>query len=170
MKIRRAETADAVHIARIHVRAWQSEYGDYIKPDYLEAMSEQESAMRWLKGLADIRQPETFVALEGNDVIGWVGFGHNRDDLGHEVGELHGLYVDPECPDPNAASALLLLEAESRLAESGFSRGMVWALAEDASTRRFYEERGWLHDGVTDIHESLAAVVRYVKDFNGDRL
>lgn len=168
MKIRRAETADAVPIARIHVRAWQLGYADYIKPDYLEAMSEQESAMRWLKGLADIRQPETFVALEGEQVVGWVGFGHNRNDLGREVGELHGLYVDPECGNATTAGALLLLEAESRLAESGFSRGMVWTLAEDAPTRRFYEERGWLHDGATDIHESLATVVRYVKDLNGN--
>jgi GNAT superfamily N-acetyltransferase len=163
MLIRSAETRDARSIARIQVRGWQIGYRDIVPDEYLAHMTVEDRTNRWLTSLAELDQLQTIVAEDDEEVVvGWAGFGANRSDLGPDVGELAGLYVDPANWSEGVGGSLLKT-AEEALSVAGFSSAMLWTLAANERTRRFYEHHGWQFDGVTDRHASGAEVVRYAK-------
>lgn len=62
------------------------------------------------------------------------------------VGELVGLYVDPErwC---RGIGYLLLSEAQARLGMRGFGRAVLWVLAGNIRAERFYARHGWRPEG-----------------------
>jgi GNAT superfamily N-acetyltransferase len=169
MQIRQAVTTDAQEIARVHVRGWRIGYADFLSPEFLSTLSVEESAMRWLRSLADITQIETYVAEEDGSILGWIGFGHNREGMGLETGEVHGLYVDPDHWDKGIGVALLAA-AEEHLTGAGFLQAIVWTLAENTRARGLYEASGWTFDGTTMEHESGAGVVRYWRNLSSQPL
>lgn len=118
--------------------------------------------------MADPSRPKTIVAEEDEQIMGFAGFGANRNNLGTDTGELHGLYVDPDYWSRGIGAALLL-EAEAWLAQTGYQRAILWTLADSARTRRFYEGRGWQFDGVSDTHQSGVEVVRYSRPLNAEQ-
>ena len=167
MQIRSATTRDARGIARVQVRGWQIGYRGIVADEYLARFSVEDMTSRWLGNLAELRRMDTVVAEnEDGTVIGWAGFGANESNLGPDVGELGGLYVDPDRWEAGTGSALLA-EAERGLSDAGYARAILWTLAANERTRRFYENRGWRFDGATDTHRSGAEVVRYAKELGG---
>ena len=160
MNIRRAEAADAQGIAEVHVRMWQVGYAPFVNPDYAATLDVRTSTMRWLASLADPLQADTLVAIDDNRIVGWTSYGVNRSGLGLEIGEVYGLYVDPDFWGAGIGGELLA-DATRALAEAGFVRAVMWALGEDRLARDFYEGRGWTYDGLSQAHESGAEVVRY---------
>ncbi len=163
MQIRPAVTRDARSIARIQVRGWQIGYRGIVPDAYLARMTVEERTNRWLANLAELDALQTIVAEDDDEVVvGWAGFGPNRSDLGPEVGELAALYVEPGQWNQGIGGALLA-SAEEALAVSGFSQAILWTLAQNERTRRFYEHLGWRFDNATDTHESGAEVVRYAR-------
>jgi GNAT superfamily N-acetyltransferase len=164
MLIRPATTRDARAIARMLVRGWQIGYRGIVPDEFLARMTVEQFANRWLANLAELGRPQTIVAENDDELVaGWAAFGMNQSNLGPEVGELGGLYVDPDRWG-QGTGGMLLTEAEHRLTLTGYQRAILWTLAENASTRRFYENRGWHFDGATDTHPSGAEVVRYAKE------
>jgi GNAT superfamily N-acetyltransferase len=153
---------------------WQIGYAPFVDPDYAASLNVRTSTMRWLGSLADPLQADTLVAVEdvnplsasgkgageGVRIVGWTSYGVNRSDLGFETGEVYGLYVDPDFWGAGIGGELLT-DATRALAEAGFVRAVMWALAEDRLARDFYEARGWTFDGLSQAHESGAEVVRY---------
>jgi GNAT superfamily N-acetyltransferase len=163
MLIRPATMRDARGIARVNVRGWQIGYRGIVPDEYLARLSVEERTNRWLGNLAELKRMDTIVAEDEDEVIvGWAGYGANQSGLPPEIGELGGLYVDPDQSDGGIGGALLA-EAEQGLIAAGYDRAMLWTLAANERTRRFYENRGWRFDGTTDTHPSGAPVVRYVK-------
>ena len=161
MLIRPATIRDARAIARVQVRAWHMAYRGIIPDAYLAGFTLEHRTNRWLTNLAELRRMETAVAEDDDAIVGWAGFGANESDLGPEVAELGGLYVDPAHWD-RGTGACLLSYAEKELA-AGFGEAILWTLEENTRSRRFYENRGWRFDGARDRHRSGAAVVRYRK-------
>jgi ribosomal protein S18 acetylase RimI-like enzyme len=82
------------------------------------------------------------------------------------VGEVYGLYVDPDWWGKGIGGELLT-DATRALAEAGFESAILWTLAADELARRFYEARDWCDDGVSEPHESGAIVVRYSRALVG---
>jgi GNAT superfamily N-acetyltransferase len=166
MQIRRAEAADAQGIAEVHVRVWQIGYAPFIDAEYASTLTVRTSTMRWLASLADPLHADTLVAVKDGRIVGWTSYGINRNGLGLEVGEVYGLYIDPDFWG-EGIGAELLTDATRAIAEAGFQRAILWALAEDRLAREFYEARDWSDDGVTVPHESGAEVVRYSVPLRG---
>jgi GNAT superfamily N-acetyltransferase len=163
MLIRPATTRDARGIARVQVRGWQIGYRGIVPDAHLALMTIEGSTNRWLANLAEVQRMEHLVAEDEDEtIVGWAAFGANQADPTSEVGELGALYVDPDCWDTGIGGALLA-EAEQGLFALGYERAVLWTLADNERTRRFYEHRGWQFDGTTDTHRSGAGVVRYVK-------
>jgi len=160
MQIRLAEAADAQGIAEVHVRMWQIGYAPFIDPEYAATLSVRTSTMRWLASLADPLQADTLVAVEDGRIVGWTSYGVNRNGIGLHVGEVYGLYIDPDYWG-EGIGAELLADATRALAETGFESAILWTIAADEQARAFYEEHGWTDDDLTEPHESGAAVVRY---------
>jgi GNAT superfamily N-acetyltransferase len=164
MQIRQAITADAQSIGEVHVRNWQVGLAEYMDPSYLEGITARDVTMQWLRSLASPIHADTLVAEDDDGrVVGLIDFGHNRNELGFEVAEVYGLYVDPDCWN-RGIDAALLSAAQLHLAETGFRSAIVWTLTENDGRRRFYEDNGWRWDGVNEWHRAGAEVVRYSRD------
>jgi GNAT superfamily N-acetyltransferase len=160
MDIRQAITADAQRIGEVHVLYWRTGMADYIDDAYLESLTARDVTMQWLRSLASPIHADTLVAEEDGRVVGLIDFGINRNELGFDIAEVYGLYVDPESWNQGIDSALLDA-AQLHLAETGFRSAIVWTLSQNEGRRRFYEDHGWLCDNVDERHYSGALVTRY---------
>jgi GNAT superfamily N-acetyltransferase len=164
MDIRQAVTADAQRIGEVHVRNWQAGMAPYIDQSFLEGITPRDVTMQWLRSLASPIHADTLVAEDDDGrVVGLIDFGINRNQLGFEVAEVYGLYVDPDSWY-QGIDAALLVAAQAHLAETGFRRVIVWTLSDNAGRRHFYEEHGWHWDGVSEWHSAGAKVVRYSRE------
>jgi ribosomal protein S18 acetylase RimI-like enzyme len=159
IRVAKPEDAEAIERARIH--AWRVAYRHVFPPDELDALPVDWS--RWTEWLA---RPEPghacFVALADDQLLGWATVGPSA--FPERYGELHGLYVDPECWGRGAGRALLA-RGEEKLAAT-WDEAILWTLEDNPRTRRFYEAAGWQVDGTTGTFERFgvrAPVVRYVK-------
>jgi GNAT superfamily N-acetyltransferase len=162
VEVRPATPGDAEAIERIRVRGWQIAYRHVFPPEELDRLTVEWS--RWAESLAHPQPGFTcLVAVEEGRVVGWTSTGPSGDS-GDAVGELHGLYVDPDCWGRGAGRALLE-RAEAELARR-WRHAVLWTLEDNPRTRGFYEAAGWRLDGLTGIFERLGAkatLVRYVK-------
>ena len=164
MRLRRARPDDAETIERIRVRGWQVAYRHVFPAAELDAM--RVDATRWVDWLS---HPEAgsacFVAEDEQGTLGWATIGPSG--LPDRFGELHGLYVDPECWGRGAGRALLA-RGEEELART-WREAILWTLEDNPRTRRFYEAAGWRPDGTTSSLAFFgveAPVVRYAKQLS----
>src|SRR5438067_350206 len=161
MRVRPATPEDAEAIERIRIRGWQVAYRHVFPSAELDAMPLDWS--RWAEALAR-REPghACFVADDERGLLGWATVAPSG--LPERYGELRGLYVDPDRWGEGAGRALLA-RSEEELARSG-DHAILWTLADNPRTRRFYEAAGWHVDGTTGSFERFgvsAPVVRYAK-------
>jgi GNAT superfamily N-acetyltransferase len=162
-QIRKATVADARGIAEVHVRTWQIAYVDYFSSEELQRQNrflEGEALRRREEGLANPAWT-TFVAEQDGRVVGFAVVFANRDELGPHIGELGAIYVDPDCWEIGVGTALLKA-GETQLTDAGYESAILWTIAANNRTRRFYERRGWSFDGTTEPHRG-ALLVRYSK-------
>jgi hypothetical protein len=69
MELRLAVPADALAVARIHVRAWQAGYRGLLPAGYLDGLRAEDRAARYTFGRAD--GPRTTVAVDAGQVVGF---------------------------------------------------------------------------------------------------
>lgn len=104
------------------------------------------------------------MAEEEGRVVGFSGFGPSRDDDATEdTGEVRTIYLLEEAVGRRIGRRLFEA-ANERLRALGYQRAILWVLASNDRTRRFYEKAGWTWDGTTSQHRFDCAnrpVVRY---------
>jgi GNAT superfamily N-acetyltransferase len=147
MLLRPAEPADAMDVARVHVRAWQVAYRKLLPDEYLDGLKPEERAQRYTFGGTDPREPMTTVAVDDRGTIR--GFAttcaaRDADVPGH--GELAAIHVDPDWWGHGVGQALLA-SARAHLLDSGFRRAILWVLVGNVRAERFYAQDGWKPDG-----------------------
>lgn len=147
MLLRPAEPADAMAVARVHVRAWQVAYRKLLPDEYLAGLKPEDRAQRYTFGGTDPREPMTTVAVDDRGTIR--GFAttcaaRDADVPGH--GELAAIHVDPDCWGHGVGQALLA-SARAHLLDSGFRRAILWVLVGNVRAERFYAKDGWTPDG-----------------------
>ena len=71
MELRRAETADAMAVARVHVRSWQAAYRKLMPDDFLHQLRPEDRAKRYEFGNLDPIRPETIIAIERGGTRGF---------------------------------------------------------------------------------------------------
>jgi GNAT superfamily N-acetyltransferase len=157
MFLRPAEPADALTVARVHVRAWQVGYRHLLPAEYLDALRPEERAQRYTFGSNDPTLPFTIVATEQNEIRGFATVARSHDEDLPEFGQLAALHVDPGSWGHGVGRALLHA-ARTRLVEHGFHQAILWVLAGNSRAQRFYERDGWVADG-QKRKESLWGVV-----------
>lgn len=166
MQLRPAEPADALAVARAHVRSWQHAYRSLIPQDYLDQLRPEDRAQRYDFSNSDARAPHTIVALEGAAIAGFATTAPARDaDLPHH-GELYALYVDPDHWGCGFGVALIAA-ARSRLYRLGHRKACLWVLEGNQRADRFYRTDRWLPDGqrrVETIWNITVNEVRYQCD------
>jgi ribosomal protein S18 acetylase RimI-like enzyme len=139
--VRRALPDDAEGLARVHVRTWQIAYAGLVPQAVLDSLDIAARTTRWraiLEGLD--QQGRTWVAIEGDEVIGFSSSGPARGDDPPWPLELWALYVRPK-RHGSGAGALL---ADAALGELP---AFLWVLEGNARAIRFYEKIGFALDG-----------------------
>jgi GNAT superfamily N-acetyltransferase len=144
--VRSAVPDDALDVARVHVRSWQSAYRGLIAQDYLDALDPEVWARRYTFGRMGLRMPSTVVAVDGSTICGLATTGLYRDTDLSNYGELMAIYVDPACI-LTGVGHLLMTAARERLRRVGVTSAALWVLDGNVRARRFYEREGWRFDG-----------------------
>lgn len=155
MVIRPAIPADALGVARVHVRAWQVGYQGLLPAAYLDGLRAEDRAVRYTFGAPS--GPATSVAVEDDAILGFATI--------HD-GELSALHVDPDAWSRGVGRALIAY-ARADLIARGVSRAWLWLLAGNARAQRFYERDGWFASGETRSDVVWGAAVdevRYVRE------
>jgi len=167
-RIRPLEPADALALARIHVRSWQVAYRGQLPDAYLDGLSDEIPlrAERW-KGfiLAAPSRGRTLLAAEvDGKVIGFVNYGPPDDaaTLGPHVGELYAIYLDPDAWGQGHGRAMMAA-AVTGLEEAGYREAVLWVLGTNQRARRFYEIAGWSADGATKVEHRGEVELREVR-------
>jgi ribosomal protein S18 acetylase RimI-like enzyme len=156
--VREAEMADAAAIAHAHVRSWQSGYVDVVSNDFLKGLSLDlpRRTLLWQTRILGAEAEGTFVLVGEIDgeVAGWLSCGtHRGADIDvSSLGEVYACYVDPVYWRQGVGSALMDVALE-RLAHTGFTKAVLWVLADNSLARSFYEHHGWRTDGAQKMYE-----------------
>ncbi len=157
MLIRRAEPADAVAVARIHVRSWRASYVDILSADALSRVDEASRATLWSRRLTDSDGRTLLVAEAApGGVVGFLYLGPSpdldADSAG--VGQVLVVHVDPAVTGHGVGGSLLE-HAVAAFRTAGFAAATLWVVSSNVRARRFYERAGWSPDGV-ERREPLA--------------
>jgi GNAT superfamily N-acetyltransferase len=144
--VRDAAPADALAVARVHVRTWQIAYRGLLPDGYLDALRAEDRAARYTFGDPDPATPRTLVAVDADAIIGFATIGLPSSDDVPGAGELLALYVDPDRWGTGAGRALIAA-ARHRLAARGHAFAVLWLLEGNARGARFYAADGWADDG-----------------------
>ncbi|CAM4326770.1 ribosomal-protein-alanine acetyltransferase [Mycobacterium basiliense] len=145
-EVRAAVPADAIAVARVHVRSWQSAYRGLLPQDYLDSLEPRVWARRYTFGRMGLHLPSTLVAVDGSTICGLATTGLCRDQDLTNFGELIALYVDPTYLG-TGVGRLLITAARERLRRVGVTSAALWVLKGNAGARKFYEHDGWRCDG-----------------------
>ena len=75
LTLRDADPADALAIARVHVRAWQEAYRGLIDDDFLGRLRPEDRAARYRLGDPDPAAPRTLLAEADGELWGFATTG-----------------------------------------------------------------------------------------------
>jgi ribosomal protein S18 acetylase RimI-like enzyme len=128
--------------AYVHWKAWQEAYAGLVDSAFLANHTLekcQAMARRW---------PDNILLAKTDEgrVIGFVGYGKNRDNDLADSGEIFAIYVLRDYYDKKAGYALMEAGMEKLM---DYSRVAVWVLADNARAIRFYERYGFVRDGAS---------------------
>ena len=137
--IREATPEDARAIAGVHVASWRTTYRGLLRDAYLDGLDVEDHAGRWRRLLGS-GAGDTFVALEGSDVVGFASCGRERDQDPIYQGELYAIYL-LEDRQRRGLGRRLVSSVARRLLELEYRSMLVWVLAANPA-RAFYEAIG----------------------------
>jgi len=145
--IRRAELADAEALAHLHLDVWDDAYTGLMPQGILDDRRERadERVERWRDILLTQPQP-TWVAEDGEGLIGFASTGPARDNDVDDLLELYSLYVLASYWDSGVGYALFEKVV-------GDQAAYLWVLANNERAIGFYERQGFRLDGTDDEHD-----------------
>ncbi len=146
MLLRLAAPADAMDVARVHVRSWQAAYRGLMPDAYLDQLRPEDRAARYDFATTDPAKPRTIVLEKDGAIRGFATTMPSRDADTPNHGELCALYVNPD--DWGQGYGVALIQAARlHLSASGFSAAILWLLEGNIRADRFYRADGWHPDG-----------------------
>lgn len=125
--------------AYVHFKSWHETYTDLVDAEYLKGITLEkcmETAHRWTDNI--------IVAKDGDQVIGFAGFGAYRDSTLPGHGEIYSIYVLEKYHGQKVGFELMNA-AFQRL--SDYDKIAVWVLKGNDRAIHFYERYGFRFDG-----------------------
>ena len=141
-QIRPATLRDAKTIAEIHSNAVTAAYQGLVPDEHLKAMSPEKRQAYWREAI-EYAEPQVQVALEGGQMIGFVGYDRSRDKGSPATnGEIWAIYVLPTHWGRGVGLALWDA-ARDGLQEEGCTHVTVWLPLRNERALRFHELAGF---------------------------
>ena len=149
MTLRRAMSADAEAVGRIHVESWNVAYRGIMSDDVIARTDLAYRTQFWAERIADREWP-VFVIEEAGACVAFCQMIPSRDsdDDSKSVGHITSIHVLPHLRGRGHGRALVdhvLTEFRRR----GFSEVTLWVLEQNEPARRFYERYGFRQDAAT---------------------
>ena len=147
--IKRMETDEEVKgIAFVHWKAWHEAYSGLVSREYLDNLTYEKCermAFSWRDNLS--------VAIDGNTVIGCVGYG-NCGEKSPNAGEIFALYILSEYYGTGVGLKLM----QAGLKElSVYPEVRLWVLKCNKRAIRFYEKCGFIPTGEELVNSKINA-------------
>ncbi len=147
MLLRPALPADALAIARVHVRAWQQGYAGLLPASYLNQLRPQDRAEKYDLSHAGPAHPHTIVAVDGDIIRGFATTRPSQESDLPNHGELTALYVDPDSWGLGLG-VTLVSAARAHLISLGLRHAYLFTLVDNLRAHRFYKTDQWTPDGL----------------------
>ena len=147
MLLRPAVPADALAIARVHVRAWQQGYAGLLPASYLNQLRPEDRAEKYDLSHADPSHPHTIVAADGDIIRGFSTTRPSQESDLPNHGELTALYVDPNSWGFGLGVALVSA-ARAHMASLGHKNAYLFTPVDNLRAQRFYKTDQWTPDGL----------------------
>jgi len=152
-----AEMRDAKAIAEIHSVAARAAYAGLVPDDQLDALAPTTREAKWRQAI-EFADPQVHVAVQGDEVVGFVGFDRSRDPkTPSTTGEIWALYVKPEHWGKGVGVALWDAAREG-LEEEGCILVTAWVPLRNDRAMRFFELAGFKREMKTAKTTSLGSV------------
>ena len=123
-------------------KSWHETYPGLVSREYLDTVTLERCTKTAFR-----RLDKTFVAMDGDRVVGFVGYGAYRGDTLAETGEIYAIYVLEEYHDRKIGYALMNAALEKLRV---YPRVAVWVLKGNERAIRFYERVGFRFDGTEE--------------------
>jgi ribosomal protein S18 acetylase RimI-like enzyme len=144
ISVREATCADAGAIAAVHVASWRTTYRGLMPDSVLDGLSVERRREFWegilCRGSAPTR---VFVAETPDSVVGFASAGAPQvaeEAPGYDA-ELYTIYL-LQADQGRGTGRRLMRAAAERLLADGHRRMLLWVLATNEPSRRFYERFG----------------------------
>lgn len=125
--------------AYVHWKSWQETYAGLIDANYLA-----NNTLEKCQAVARRFPNDILIAMDGNRVIGFVGYGAYRDKSATGLGEIYGIYVLEEYQKQGIGYALMNAAMEKL---SAYQKIALWVLRGNQKAIPFYERYGFRFDG-----------------------
>ncbi len=141
-EVRLATQRDAKAIADIHVSASQAAFKALFPGEQLPAVSPDKSQAYWRQAI-EFSEPQVYVALDDQQVVGFVGFDRSRDKgTPPTTGEIWAIYAAPSHWGQGLGLALWDAAREG-LIEEGCTKVTLWVPLANERALRFHELAGF---------------------------
>jgi ribosomal protein S18 acetylase RimI-like enzyme len=147
--LRRATSADAEAVGRIHVESWNVAYRGIMPDDVIARTDLAYRARFWAERIADPDWP-VFVIEENGQRVAFCQMVASRDpdDDPTRVGHITSIHVLPHLRG-RGHGRLLMDHVLQEFQKRGFTQVTLWVLDENRKARAFYERYGFELDGGT---------------------
>jgi GNAT superfamily N-acetyltransferase len=142
MTIRAAGLADAVAIAQLHTRSWQTAYRGILSDDFLQGPLPENRRVLWQARLAETDRTEQFVLVEehGGTIRGFAcAFLEADPEWGCLLDNLH---VVPDLKGHGLGRQLMTAVAQRVWRSNPRGRLHLWVYEQNLAAHRFYERLG----------------------------
>lgn len=149
MEIRNARQDDLPLLTHIMIRSFRTAFADFVSPEILEKNTVEENCLCLLESV--YQEESTHFLTDGRSgMLVW-------QDQG-DAAEIIAFHTLPESRGTGLGRELL----SAALVQIGSKPVFLWAFAENARARRFYEKNGFSWDGNQRVSKFDGAVeVRY---------
>jgi ribosomal protein S18 acetylase RimI-like enzyme len=149
MTTRRATSADAETVGRIHVESWNVAYRGVMPDDVIARTDLAYRTAFWAERIADQEWPVYLIEEEGQCVAFCQMIPTNDpDDDATRVGHITSLHVLPQLRG-RGYGRMLIDHVFAEFRRRGFADVTLWVLEKNRDARRFYETQGFHLDGGT---------------------
>jgi ribosomal protein S18 acetylase RimI-like enzyme len=140
LEIREARVRDARGIARVHVDCWRTTYAGLLPQTLLDALDYDHREAIWREALqiADESRRVAFVAVRGDEIVGFANAGPARHRTSDERGEVYAIYVLAEQQRTGIGRALFRA-VMAGLHEADLEPIVLWVLQGNPASA-FYEK------------------------------
>ena len=142
IQVRFATLQDASAVAALHVRACRAAYAGQVPDAHWDATPMPKRVAYWKEAI-EFGEPQVMVAIQGQEMVGFVGFDRSRDPKSkNTTGEIWAIYVAPERIGQGVGLALWDAAREG-LEDEGCTDVTVWLPLLHEQTLRFHEVAGF---------------------------